>query len=368
MLSIIKEIAQLQTRYSSTNTPEMERRGQLIRSELPKALEEHKIDYAKAITNYSQELAIEGSDGKGNKTQAPWVRLHSNVLSPSATTGFYVVIHFSTNGKQFFVTIGCGASRWDNDKGYLVEYSDEEIQGKVDWAMEILKREQVDISHFSDIIEIGSTHSLPKSFENATVLCKTFDVASFNVLDVNETISRALGVLSPIYDHCSELNDLSQSDISKTEIEAVVNPSRKNPHSRQGYGLTGPERKAVEIRAMVVTHEYLSGKGYSLRDTSAKHSYDYLAKKSDQEIKVEVKGTTSSDVDSVLMTKNEVALHEKEAGSTALAIVSNIKFIERGDNATCKGGVIEYFYPWDISRWTLQPQAYLVVRGTSKKV
>lgn len=362
MINEIKEIASLQQQYSSDNTPEMERRGILIRSELPNAIKENWDVYKDSIGQFSSDLKIEGKDGIGRKTQAPWVRIYSEALSPSATTGFYVVIHFSTSGQYCFVTIGCGASKWDSDKGDLVSYSDEEIRSKVTWALQALKKAGKDTSHFSDRINIGSTLKLPMSFEKATILCKTYEVSRLSKEQVSDTICKALTLLSTIYEHCSELNDLPQSDISKAEIESVINPSKKNLNSRQGYGLSGPERKAVELRAMDVTFEYLSKLGYKLKDTSAKHPYDYLATIDGTDIKIEVKGTTSGIVDSIMMTSNEVELHKRDAGSTALAIVSDIEFIERGENAKCQGGTIEYFYPWDIAEWTLEPKAFLVVR------
>lgn len=362
MIDEIKEIALLQQKYSSENTPEMERRGVLIRSSLPHAIKVHWDNFKKAIPKFSNDLSIEGKDGIGRKTQAPWVRLYSEALSPSATTGFYVVIHFAANGEYCFITIGCGASKWDSDKGDLVKYSDEEIKAKVDWALHALKKAGKNTSDFPDKINLGSPYSLPKSFEKATILCKTYDVASITNEQLSDSICKALALLSTIYEHCSELNDLAQSDISKSDIEAVINPTKKNLNTRQGYGLSSTERKAVELRAMDVVAEYLSKQGFELKNTSSTHSYDYLATKNGTSIKVEVKGTTSGMVDSVMMTSNEVELHTNEAGTTALAIVSDIEFIERGEKAKCSGGKLEYFYPWDISTWKLEPKAYLVIR------
>ena len=333
MIEQIREIASLQTKYSSSNTPEMARRGVLIRSELPKAIKLNWNEYLKAIGNFSSDLEVEGKDGIGRKTQAPWVRVYSKSLSPSATNGFYVVLHFSTDGKFCFITIGCGASKWDTNKGDLVNYSDGEIQLKVDWALNILSRNNKDISLFSDKIDIGSPHSLPKSFEKATVLCKTFEISLLHNDKIKSTICKALELLSTIYEYCSELNDLAQSDISKSEIESVINPNKNSLNTRQGYALSSTERKAVEIRAMEVTQDYLISLGYTLKDTSLNRPYDYLAVNDEISIKVEVKGTTSAFVDSIMMTSNEVDLHTTENGETALAIVSNIEFIQRGENA-----------------------------------
>ena len=65
-------------------------------------------------------------------------------------------------------------------------------------------------------------------------------------------------------------------------------------------------------------------------------------------IKVEVKGSSNVVINSILMTHNEVKLHQNEKGMTALAIVSSIKFIQRGDNAECEGGELEYLQGWNI--------------------
>ncbi|MFN6101883.1 MAG: MrcB family domain-containing protein, partial [Burkholderiales bacterium] len=47
--------------------------------------------------------AIEGSDGKGRKNESPWVRIYDPSMSPSATLGWYVVLHFSRDGTKSFL-------------------------------------------------------------------------------------------------------------------------------------------------------------------------------------------------------------------------------------------------------------------------
>ena len=113
---------------------------------------------------------------------------------------------------------------------------------------------------------------------------------------------------------------------------------------------------------MSVTKSYLVELGYEVTDTSSKHSFDFLAVKGEESIKVEVKGTTAVEVDTVLMSKNEVNLHRREAGQTALAIVAGILLTERGESARADGGSLEYIYPWDIQLWTVTPLAYTVSR------
>ena len=70
-----------------------------IKQNLPAALWEFHEGFRENIREFSEDLKIEGGDGIGLKTPAPWVRIFSQSLSPSATSGHYLVIHFSIDGK-----------------------------------------------------------------------------------------------------------------------------------------------------------------------------------------------------------------------------------------------------------------------------
>lgn len=362
LIQTLRGIADLQRQYSSENTPAMKRRGQLIRRELPEALREFWATFEAALGRFASDMSVEGSDGIGRKTQAPWVRIYSRELSPSATTGYYMVIHFSTDGSLCFVTVGCGGSRWDSEKGDLYFYSDTELGRKIDWARQMLKRSGKDVRYFSDQIAIGSKAALPKQFEKATILCKTHRVREAQTEDVVRSVTTALEMLKVLYERHSENSDSSTSESISAQVEGLANPNKAG--NRQGYGLTAEERKAIELRGMRVTAEFLKAKGYRITDTSAKKPFDFLAKKGDEEIKVEVKATTSPEIDAILMTKGEVDLHQNEAGFTALALVSAIQFSERGEDPQCTGGELEFIFPWDITEWALSPKAFEVKRIT----
>ena len=105
MIDKIKRIAELQLQYSSDNTPAMQERGEIIRNVLPAMLRESLDDFKSCLGRFSADIEIEGKDGIGRKTGTPWVRIYSKSLSPSATTGFYVVLHFSIDGNRCYVTI-----------------------------------------------------------------------------------------------------------------------------------------------------------------------------------------------------------------------------------------------------------------------
>jgi hypothetical protein len=102
-------------------------------------------------------------------------------------------------------------------------------------------------------------------------------------------------------------------------IDAISRPRNK----RRRLRLTAAENKAIEQRAVEVTRAYFDGLEYETKDVGSTESYDIKASKDGQTIKIEVKGTTSDGSD-VVLTYNEVGLHEAEHPNNAFAIVRHI--------------------------------------------
>ena len=357
---LLRKVAEFQPKYSSDNTSEMKERGRLIRQELPLRFKDTLSDFQVALHPYGDELKIQGSDGKGRKTPAPWVRFFSNRLSPKATEGFYVVIHFSTDGSKCFFTLGTAVTKWDSDIGDLKAIDDDEVKSRTDWVVSTLQESGARIDDYRDEISIGSPLKLPKRFELGTALCRTFDTERLDDLEVFETLKELLGFLSLIYVSVDRMDHLPVSEAVMVQAEVHVSANREERNKSQGRGLTAPQRKAVEIRAMEMVREALENEDYTVIDTSANKPYDFLAERGSEEVKVEVKGTTSKFCDAVQMTRNEVRLHREENGATALGIVSGIVLQESNGSITGTGGSLELIVPWDISEWTCEPVTYLV--------
>ncbi|MCY1371666.1 hypothetical protein D9M68_877920 [compost metagenome] len=108
--------------------------------------------------------------------------------------------------------------------------------------------------------------------------------------------------------------------------------------------------------------QFLEQEGFECQDTSATESFDLLAKKAGETIKIEVKGTTSDLCNSVLMTRNEVNLHRENKGATGLLIVSRIKLSRDSNKPTAEGGEVEALLYWDIDEWISEPLAFQVSR------
>ncbi len=359
MKDTLAKICELQTKYSSSNTEEMRKRGYLIRTELAQEVRDRLPTLRRAFDSVFDDLAVEGSDGIGRKTEAPWVRLYSKAMSPSAREGFYLVIHFAANGSAVFFTVGCGSTIWSG--GDLRAIPDEELKRRTSWARSIVEQSWKSIAPYDDEILLGAKADLPRTFEKATAIARRVSVGELGVADLDDILFGAAERLAAIYVAQIDQRDLSQGDRDANAIDAIARPL-SNHRRGQGIGLTGPERKAVERRAMELAVEYLTADGYQCRDVSSTEPFDLLASKGDVSIKTEVKGTTSDMCYSIMMTKNEVELHRKEKGSTALIVVSRIKLMRENGEPRAEGGELEALLKWDIDEWSANPIAYQVSR------
>jgi hypothetical protein len=356
---ILKNICALQPKYSSSNTLEMQERGRLIRDELANAIRDNLPVLKKYVDNKIDDLAVEGSDGIGRKTEAPWVRLYSKGLSPNPREGFYLVIHFAANGTAVFITVGCGSTIWSG--GDLRPVSDSELILKTSWARSVIQKRWGNIEPFTDQIDLGAKAPLPKTFEKATAFAKRVLVEDLKNDKLDNLLISATERLGEIYLAQLDKRDISPGDQDIDEIANIAKPLRRKS-SGQGIGLSASERKLIEVHAMDMALSYLKKEGFVCNDTSATEPFDILATKNNTIVKVEVKGTTSDICNSVLMTRNEVNLHQKEKGLTGLIIVSNIKLI-RDEIITTNGGKLEALLGWNIDEWITEPVAFQVSRS-----
>src|SRR5690606_22677796 len=103
----------LQPEYRPENTPEMQRRGELVRTALAAQVRGLAPMLTPLMGEFGDDFGVDASDGIGRKTEAPWVRFYSKRMSPSPRDGFYCVIHFAADGQAYWVTVGCGSTVWN---------------------------------------------------------------------------------------------------------------------------------------------------------------------------------------------------------------------------------------------------------------
>ncbi len=359
LTNVVNEILDLQRNYSSTNTPEMQRRGVLIRDALPEIIQDKFESLEPIFSAANFQLAIEGSDGKGRKNASPWVRIYDPSMSPSATLGWYVVLHFSREGNQSFLALGCGATNFKD--GSLIKVPPQELEAQVAWARKTLTKGGIDIAPYLEEMNLEG-NALSGHFEKACALVKKYPRTDFDENDFWRILKIFCSHLTVLYEQerLGKSPAIDQPDLmaARDLFEEIAKP-RKRSGTGQGRGLSHQERQAIELRAMSVAKAELENMGFTeVTDKSRTESYDFAARKDGIDWLVEVKGTTSFEGNSFLLTAAELKLHKANHGKTILAVVSDIDLNRASDEPQASGGRIETYIPWDISIWEFEPISY----------
>jgi len=357
----IEKVFPFQLKYSQSNTPAMQARGDLIRNDIPRrlrsAVDEGKLPNASLIKDYF----IEGSDGKGNKNYVPWVRFASESLSPSARIGWYVTFLFSSDGSSVWLVIAHAST---SEGGKAIS---REVRQKLkEWGLSKLPSPKAIDDNLNSSIDLNADGpGLGDIFESTSLF--GFQFKKGEVPADSEILSK-VNVLIPhlktLYD--AELSDPTMPSAEPTEIkaaeEAIDEIAGKIPKVRKysGQGIRGTyrENKAVERRAvdLAISNFRSTNNWESIKDTGDKESYDLLLTNKSKKMYVEVKGTQSSG-DKVFLSKNEVIVQKKFYPNNALVIVSGIK-LEKGEEPKATDGNIKVISPWKIVNNDLTAMAF----------
>ena len=353
----LKEVAELQSVFSASNTPQMKLRGEIIRHEIPNDLKEFDVALAASINIELDDLLIEGRDGTGQKTEIPWVRVASKDRSPSATTDWYVVYLFDTTGKNIYLTVGHGSTEWDG-----IDFRPrppEQLQLSCAWARECLSDLISQDSSLIDEIYLESRRSyLGPAYEAGTAIARRYEVANLpSDDDLKRDFLFFCRMLEVVYRDSAQTAVPGETDPVVAEIieESDSAAGKRTRGGGQGFRLSGPQRKAIELHAMDLARKEMERLGWTdIRDTSAKKPYDFTCKEDGQPLTVEVKGTTSSG-ETIILTRGEVEHHIAAVPNNALILVTGI--LLTGENAT--NGEVRVVKPWSIDENSLKVISYM---------
>jgi hypothetical protein len=163
----IREVMQLQSEFSASNTEPMKRRRQVVchsipdelRAELPLMVERSEIS----------DLQVEGSNGTGLNSAVPWVRLYSKALSPSATNGWYLVLLFSADGERSYLSLMQGTTEWSG--GDFKPKPPTVLKQRATWARDLLGRKGLLPQGWEPDIELRTKSSkLGAGYENGNIV------------------------------------------------------------------------------------------------------------------------------------------------------------------------------------------------------
>lgn len=357
----IREIIELQPAWSSENTPAMQRRGVIVRDELPTELSRYSRFLNTELGPEIRDLSFEGRDGTGRKTPIPWVRFYSLSRSPSAQNGWYCVYLFHPAASGLYLALAHGSTSFVN--GSFQQRNPEEIEALVSWANSVVRARAANRADLARKIDLGNSRTkLARAYEASTVLAKWYPSDSLpdeeGLASDASFFAAMLGDLYRAQDLRRTPGDTSPEVQLLTEaVEAIARPLTNGKGGGQGRGLSGEERRAIEIRAMDVVRDLLEEENYVVHDVSLTSSYDFKAIRGEEECFVEVKGTTGG-LGSVILTANEVELHHRETPSNGLFVVHSINLERAAEGPVARGGQLFRLQPWTIDNSKLKPIAF----------
>lgn len=362
----IYEVLELQEQYTSKNTSAMQRRGILIRKEIANSLngnlDRFKSKYEIAI----EDLWVQGKDGDGNKAEIPWVRLASKELSPSATKGWYVVFLFSAKGSNCYLSLGHASTTYDGDsmeRRYQKALTPEVADGLMRWGREKLKLNDIKNPRLKFSRNLEAKGNLAEAYDR-TSLCG-FEYRKESIPADEQIFSDVeflLGLLSKIYqlqetDPTIPGSESPERQVAVAAIAQAAGRDLTGPRRQGRSGLPQAHKKLIEEHAIEVAIKQLKKNGFTnIKDVGKNHSYDIAAKLNGTDFYIEVKGTISLG-EKVVLTKNEVLLHQQEHPNNALIVVSQIN-LERSEPPSVKGGEVLFISPWKIDESDLEALGY----------
>jgi len=123
-------------------------------------------------------------------------------------------------------------------------------------------------------------------------------------------------------------------------------PKTTEPRSRTSGYISDPQlRRAIELQAMKQADTLLKELGYSTVDVSANSPYDIHAIRGDEELTVEVKGSTGT-ATTVELTIGEVKKAQDSGSGSMLVVIDQIPTIKTDSGIQTGVGRVRYWLDW----------------------
>lgn len=305
-------------------------------------------------------LQVEHGGRQYNYSPVPWIRIFDPQHAPTAQNGFYVVLLFAADGSSVYLSLNQGTSEFRSNAMRPI-LNDDVLLNKAaaartalnDWATEValVGPDSIDLRGSSAPVGPESRRRI-RNYELANVYAYQYPLDG---LPSDERFKNDLEELLVLL-WALENVDLTAPTQFVTQLpKSASSQNKKSPSTKQGRQLNEKVRKLIEITAEDRAEEHYVALGWSVERVGAKKlGYDLRCKKDQQELHVEVKGTTGKGQE-VILTPNEVN-HCKEYDSMALVIVSRIIVDE--DETIADTGEIQIIDPWSIDENHLTPSEY----------
>jgi MoxR-like ATPase len=191
----------------------MTERGLLVRGSAKAMVEEMLEDLA-------LNLDVEASDGKGNRSRVPWIRIFDPGHSPNARTGWYLVYLFAADGSAVFLSLG-HASTLEKGVPYPAEFIEREMA-----RVRKLLNGRTEYEVFQDPIILNDPGEYGSGYEAATVGAVRYqhgDVPSDD--DLRSDLESGAKLLSAIYE-APEAPERSGIDLTREVVQDELRSRR----------------------------------------------------------------------------------------------------------------------------------------------
>lgn len=178
----IDEVLNLQKKYESKNSSEMNKRGTVLRDGVAAGLEglvdeinESPREYVfknsvlrGKIDGIQNELAtvwkVKSGNGIGTPSKVPWVRVFDKEFSPKTTVGFYVVVLFAADGSSAYLSLNHGSTTISSEQADQIVAGARAILERSGWG-EFLAQE----SSYITSIDLKDPKGLGEAYERTHI-------------------------------------------------------------------------------------------------------------------------------------------------------------------------------------------------------
>ena len=337
--------------------------------------QDHDI-YNLALNQWPEEISktinlnkytVMSSVGLGNISAAPWLTVMDKSITESATEGFYVVYLFSRSAKKLYLSIGIGATQFQEIYGTTNECLDK-ISIARDQFQNLFKRykpantlDKIDLLeddlNFEEPLK-GSGRNLVSCYERGTNFSKEYNIDQINdeilTKDLNEYINLYANIVNDPnaenLDIIAETTidnaalDKNKKNISKDyKIPAFVPREKVKKKIRKisTVALSKKKRRTQQSKKIgiageehVYEYEYNKLKNLNktdLADSIKKHFevYEYPGwditsfDKNGNEIYIEVKSTKGTTINQLEITSNEWSAAKAQGQKFFIYLVNN---------------------------------------------
>ena len=160
----IQRVLHLQAAFSADQTEEMVERNHIVKTQIPDRIKE-----LLSTKPLMPGLSANGSGGIGNNAIVPWARVFDPAYSPSAQSGWYVVLLFAGDGSAVHMSLNLGVTK----------ISTKEIDALQSAAREKLKSSGKDLTSNPGIVKeidlsAGNNH-LARLYERGNIAAFTYE-------------------------------------------------------------------------------------------------------------------------------------------------------------------------------------------------